>query len=197
MEIYKGWYRKSLTRGRWHRVCHVDSIMDDRQMAGTVCYRRIPATKCDFDNNPNNKCAMCEKMDVGEMVDKLAISTKRPSVLTKKSAVAELKRLLKPRIYYIRIWEREGIQITAKWESDVSISIYTEYEIITNRRKKNILGLGTLQTRLDDFKSRVDSLCKASDELALEEKKEKKLKGRLTEDEKNAYFEELMYEAEK
>jgi hypothetical protein len=82
-------------------------------------------------------------------------------------------------------------------ESDVSISIYTETEIITRKSPRRIMTIEQIQTDLGRFKSAIDCLCDASDALALAEKRKKKLRSRLTESESNAYFEELMYEAEK
>lgn len=76
MKVFKGWYRKSLAHrdAVWHRVYHVGSIFDDPQMANTVCGRRIPAAKCDFNMNPDNPCKQCEKSPV------VVIETSRDSV---------------------------------------------------------------------------------------------------------------------
>jgi len=63
MKVFKGWYRKSLVSRNivWHRVSHVDSILENRQMAHTACGRSISTTNCDFDMKPNRKCVQCEK----------------------------------------------------------------------------------------------------------------------------------------
>jgi len=200
MEVFRGWYRKSLSRkgAVWHRVRHVDSILNDRQMAHTVCGRRIPTTHCDFSMKPDNECMQCSKSP-GVILEtgRGFVPVGAKSTFTKAAAVAELKRLLKPRTYYLRIWGHEGVCITAKWESGVSISIYTETEIITQRRKKRVMGLAQIQADLGSFKSAIDCLCDASDVLALAAKRKKNLKGRLTEAESQAYFEELLHEAEK
>lgn len=119
------------------------------------------------------------------------------SLVTKTSVVTELRRLLKPRIYYLKIWNHEGVRITAKWESDVSISIYTTTEIITQKRTKHVSTLEQIQKDLGQFKSAIDCLCDASDILAIKAKQKRKIKGKLTEEESMEYFEKLMYQAEK
>lgn len=203
MKVFEGWYRESSTKGRWHRVKHVDSILNNRQMAVTACGRRISATQCDYDIKPDNMCATCESQEIRGITDKVFAPIGTTSIPTRASAIAELKRLLKPRTYYLRILGNEGAHITAKWEPlvrpiDVSISIYIEYyEIIIKRRTKNVLTLEQIQADLGRFKSAADCLYDASDALALAAKKKKKLKGSLTEEESMAYFEKLLYEAEK
>jgi len=200
MEVFRGWYRKSLSRkgAVWHRVCRIDSILEDHQMAYTVCGRRIPTTKCDFDMKPDNECMQCSKSP-GVIVEtgRGFVPVGAKSILTKAAAVAELKRLLKPRTYYLRIWGHEGVCITAKWESDVSVSIYTEDEIITKKRTRCVMTLEQIQADLGRFKSAIDCVCDASDVLAIAAKRKKNLKGRLTKAESQAYFEELLHEAEK
>jgi hypothetical protein len=198
VKIFRGWYRESLTKGRWHRVVHVDSIFKNQQMARTVCGRRIPATECDFDINPDNECMQCSKPPgVIVATDKSLGLIDETSISTRASAIAELKRLLKPKVYCLRIWKHEGVCITAKWESDVSISIYTETEIITKKRARRVMTLEQIQTDLGRFKSKIDCLCDVTDVLALASKRKKKLKGRLTEAESMNYFEGLLHEAEK
>ena len=199
-KVFKGWYRKSLARkdAVWHRVHHVDSIIGNRPMARTVCGRRIPIIKCDFDMKPGNKCMQCEKSP-GVVVEtgRGFVPIGAISIPTKTAAITELKRLLKPRTYYLRIWGHEGVRITAKWESDVSISIYTETEIITKQRTKRVMTLEQIQADLGRFKSAIDCLCDASDTLAIAEKRKNKQKGKLTEEESMEYFTKLMYVAEK
>lgn len=205
MKVFKGWYRESLTKGRWHRVRHVDSVLDNRQMAVTACGRKISATQCDYDIKPDNMCATCESQEIRGITNKVFAPIGATSIPTRASAITELKRLLKPRTYYLRILGCEGARITAKWECDVSISIYIEHEIITKKRTKqeyktmiqNVLTLEQIQADLGRFKSAIDCVCDASDTLALATKRKKKLKGKLTEEESMAYFEELIYEAEK
>jgi len=167
-------------------------------MAYTVCGRRIPTTKCDFDMKPDNECMQCSKSP-GVIVEtgRGFVPVGAKSILTKAAAVAELKRLLKPRTYYLRIWGHEGVCITAKWESDVSVSIYTEDEIITKKRTRCVMTLEQIQADLGRFKSAIDCVCDASDVLAIAAKRKKNLKGRLTKAESQAYFEELLHEAEK
>ena len=198
--MFKGWYRKSFSRKSnvWHRVYQVNSILNNQQIATTVCRRHISTTHCDFDMNPDNKCMYCEKPPgvIIEMYHEFA-PIGSTGINTKADAIHELRRLLKPRIYYVKIWEDEGVCITAKWESDVSISIYTKHEIIINKRKNRVIELAQAQADLGRFKSAIDCLCNASDVLALAAKRKKKLKGKLTEVESCAYFEELMCEAEK
>ena len=199
-QVFKGWYRQSLARKGmvWHRVHQVDSVLAGKQMAHTVCGRSIPTTNCDFDTKPDHKCMQCEKSP-GVVIEtgRGFVPIGSTSIPTKTAAIAELKRLLKPRTYYLRIWGHEGVRITAKWESDVSISIYTETEIITKRRKNNVMALAQIQADLGRFKSAIDCLCDATTILAKKNKVERKLKGRLTEAEDQAFFEGLLHEAEK
>lgn len=199
MEIYKGWYRKSLTKGMWHRVHHVDSLLDDRPMASTVCGRRIPSKKCDYASGPcaTETCQACANTKITNIMDKSPILNETSLTPTKKSAVTELKRLLKPRNYYLKIWGEEGIKIEATWELGIGVDVYIEHYIMRDLRKKDISTFEKIQKDLISFKSKVVELCNTSDKLAFEEKQRKGLKGRLKEDEKNAYFEELMEEAEK
>ncbi|KKN91240.1 hypothetical protein LCGC14_0221080 [marine sediment metagenome] len=200
MEVFRGWYRKSLSRKGtvWHRVHKVDSVFASKQMAYTVCDRRIATTKCDFDMKPDHRYMQCEKSP-GVIVEtgRGFVPIGATAINTKADAIYELKRLLKPRTYYLRIWGIYGVQITAKWESDISIDIYTETEIITKRHKKKLMALLQVQADLGRFKSAIDCLCDATTVLAKKAKEKKKLKGRLTEAEDQAYFEELLYEAEK
>lgn len=197
MEVFKGWYRKSLARKNmvWHRVNKVDSILTERQMATTLCGKRIPTTKCDFHMKPDKMCLRCEKNSTPTGSGFAPIGSM--SIQTKADAIHHLKRLLKQRTYYLRIWDDQGIKIKARWESDVSIDIYTEDDIITKQRKNNVIGLAQIQADLGRFKSAIDCLCDGIDKLALEEKRKKKLKGRLTEPESQTYFEKLLHEAEK
>ncbi len=195
METFKGWYRKSLTKDKWHRVNHVNHVNHFDSIATTVCNRKIPAMKCDYKLRPfaTTKCTICLNEKYAIETGKAFIPTKI-TPLTKSKAIIELRRLLKPRIYHIKIWDIYSIEITAKWASDTSIDIYTEIEIIT---KKRILTLEQVQTDLSHFKSEIEYLCNASDELAREAKLEKGVEGHLTEDEKIEYFEELMAIVEK
>ena len=61
MQIFRGWYRRSLTKGRWHRVFHVSTVLDGNPIATTVCGRKIPAKSTDFSLDPDNKCIICER----------------------------------------------------------------------------------------------------------------------------------------
>lgn len=207
--VFKGWYRKSLSRKGtvWHRVYQVDSVPSDKQMAHTVCGRHITTIKCDFDIKPDHKCMQCEKSP------RVVVETSRgfvpvgsTSILTKTAAIVELKRLLRQRTYYLRIFGIYGVKIKARWTSDTSIDIDTETKIIIKRREKNVLTLHEIQADLGRFKSSIDHLCDATTVLARQEKeKKKKLMGYdnftsdkcLTEEEDQAYFEKLLYQAEK
>lgn len=195
MDVFRGWYRRSLAgkNAVWHHVCHVDSVLCDRQMAVTVCGRYISTTKCDFSlkaiGSYDKQCVQCNRSSVE--TGRGFVPVGAISIVTKESAVRELKRLSKPRIYFVKIWGNEGLEIKAIWESDTSIAIYTEH-IHINRRK--VLTLEQVQEDLDRFKSAIDCLCDASDVLAKEEKIKKGLKGRLTPSEQNTYFEELLWE---
>lgn len=201
-QIYKGWYRHSLVKSSmvWHRVNKVDSVLCGRQIAHTVCGRKIATTKCDFNSDPDHKCIQCKKFhEVIVETGRGFVPIRYPSIEinTKADAVRELKRLLKPRIYYLKIFGIYGIRITAKWESDISIDIGTETEIITKKRTKRVMTMYEIQADLDRFKSAIDCLIDASTILARKDKKKKQLKGRLTEYEDQCYFEELLYKAEK
>lgn len=189
MEVYRGWYRKSLSRKGvvWHRVFHIDSLLTDQRIAYTVCGRRLDAINCDMNTNPDQPCLQCEKSP-GVIVEtgRGFVPVGMKSRLTRSAAIIELKRLLKPRTYWLRIWKNEGIRITAKWESDVSVSIYVDDEVITKRRTKRVMSLEQIQSALNRFKSEINCFCSVSDELA-----DKAKRRRMT------YFEELLYEAEK
>jgi hypothetical protein len=206
MKIYRGWYRKSLSRKNavWHRVHYTGSVPVPVPVETTlfpygmtVCGRRMPTTDCDFSVRPKNKCMQCEKspwliMETDHRFVPIANTPKS----TRAAAIAELRRLLKPQTHYLRIFGNEGVRITAKWESDTSVSIYTDTETITKKRTKRVMTLTQIQASLNLFKSDIDCLCNTSDALALAEKRKKKLKGRLTAGESYAYFEKLLHVAE-
>lgn len=201
-EIFKGWYRKSWSRKSavWHRVVGVNSVLCDSQMAYTVCGRQIPTTRCDFDikPDPHLRCMQCENFPgIIIKTGKAFVPVGATSLPTKKAAITELQRLLKPRIYNMAIWKPYGIEITAKWRSDVSIDIATELTVITSRRKKKLLTLEQIQADLGLFKSAIDCLCDASDSLARQAKGKRGLYGRLTTEESQTYFEKLMAEVGK
>lgn len=198
MKIFRGWYRKSNTKGRWHRACHVSYILSGDQKATTLCNRKIPTIDSDFDPDPDNKCITCEiKEKNNDESQRCFAPVGRSSEMTKMLAVLELRRLLKPRVYKVRIWEDRGIEITAKWLSDTSIDTEIININLYRVRLKNILTLDQIQSELGRFKTAIDWLCLSSDRLALKNKRKKKLKGRLTSSEKAEYFEELLSEAEK
>ena len=198
MEIFRGWYRKSFSRKNavWHRVCYRSSMLGDIQTIRTLCGRNLTTTQCDFNAHPINRCIQCTRSPgVLSEVSKCFAPIGAKSILTRSAAIAELRRLLKTRVYYVHVWGNEGVFIEAKWESDVSISIYAGTEIKIN--KKRIQTLEQVQADLGRFKSAIDCLCAASDSLALVEKRKKGLKGRLTPKEQYEYFQDLLYEAEK
>jgi len=89
------------------------------------------------------------------------------------------------------------VEIKAQWFSDTSIDTEITDIKLSGSRLKNIFTLDQIQSELGRFKTAVDWLCIMSDKLALENKRKKKLKGRLTYSEKNDYFQELLSEAEK
>lgn len=200
MDIFRGWYRKSLSRKNtvWHRVCHVNSILSDRQMAITLCGKHIPTTKCDFDMEAtvwNERCIQCNRFsDIVVETGRGFVPTDITSITTKKSAVKELIRLSKPRTYFVKIFGHQGVAIKAIWESDTSIELYIDDANISGNIKRRLFTLQQVQADLNHFKSEIDCLCDASDALAKEEKLKKGLKGRLTPSEQNAYFEELLWE---
>jgi len=202
MEIFNGWYRESLARKNmvWHRVHRVDSVLTERQsvwstMATALCGKRIPAKKCDFDINPDHMCFRCEKYSNTSISKTFAPISSTPT-LTKIAAVKELRRLSKPRIYYVWIHDCYGIKIKAIWDSYIDISVYSESVTITQRRKNKVFTLTQVQEDLGRFKSAVNCLCDASKKLAIKEKRKNKLKGSLTEYEEQRYFEKLLTETE-
>lgn len=199
-QVFKGWYRKSLARknGVWHRVHQVDSVVDGKQMAHTVCGRSIPTTHCDFVMKPGSKCVQCGKPS-GIVIEtgRGFVPVGSISIPTKTAAITELKRLLKSRTYYVRIWGNKGIRIAVEWISamDIDVSIYPE--TMVGRRKNKIMTLEQIQADLGRFKSAIDCLCDKTTALAIDDKRKNKIKGRLTEYEDQMYFETLLHEAEK
>lgn len=197
MKVFRGWYRKSNTKCRWHRVWHVSSVSSGNQIATTICKNQIPTINCDFNNNPDDKCMQCEKPP-GVIIEtnRCFVSVAITTINTKANIIRELRRLLKSRTYYLRLFENQGICITARWESYIDIDIYTEDDVIAKNRTKRVFSLQQIEADLELFKSDVKWLCDMNDQLALENKRRKKLKGRLTSDEKYKYFDELISEAE-
>jgi len=197
VKIFRGWYRQSLkTRGRWHRVLHIPG---NHQAITTVCSGKIPTIDCDFHQNPDreNRCRLCEKKEDVCESHRYFAPVGRTSEMSRALAVLELRRLLKVRIYRCRIWGNRGVEIKAQWFSDTSIDTEITDIKLSGSRLKNIFTLDQIQSELGRFKTAVDWLCIMSDKLALENKRKKKLKGRLTYSEKNDYFQELLSEAEK
>lgn len=216
MKIFKKWYRKSSPRYDtvWHRVCHVDSILKDNQMVRTVCGRYIFANNCEFDMNPNHKCVQCKKShEITIETGHGFIPISSTPITTKSTAIAELKRLLKSRIYHVKIWKNEGVRIEARMflrksiadgtatyplpADDVNILINIESETITKKRTKCIFTLEQIQADLDSFKSSIDCIYNSINALALKKKRRNGLEKELTETESNAYFEDLLYKMEK
>lgn len=198
MKIFRGWYRKSLTKGRWHRACHVSSVLNAVQDATTLCNKKIPSIDCDFDFNPDNKCITCEKKENdNDETHRCFAPVGKSSEMTRPLAILELRRLLKPRVYKLRIWANVGIEITAKWLSDISLDIEIININLSGNRLKNVYTLDQIHSDLSRFGLSISWLCTMSDKLALENKRKKKLKGRLTSYEGYEYFQELIYEAEK
>lgn len=198
MKMFRGWYRESLKpRGRWHRIWHISSSRCSHQEITTVCSNKIPTIACDFHQNPDNKCLFCEKKEKNNDETHRCFSpVGRSSEMSRPLAVLELRRLLKPRVYRFKIWGNRGVEITAQWLSDTSIDTEITDINLSGGRLKNVYTLDQIQSDLGRFKSAIDWLCIMSDKLALENKRKKKLKGRLTASEKAEYFEELLAEAE-
>lgn len=206
--VFRGWYRKSLSKPSsvWHRVYRVDSVLNNCCEAHTLCGRQIITTECDFDEKPDHPCFLCEKstgITIASGVKSLVVETGRrfvpvgmTQIRTKASAIAELKRLLKPRTYYVWLHGIYGLKITAEWMSDTSLDIETETEIMTKKRPKNAMTFEEVQTHLDNFKAKINCICMEITSMASRDKKKKKLKGRLTECEDDAYFQELCSKAE-
>ncbi|KKN99003.1 hypothetical protein LCGC14_0142480 [marine sediment metagenome] len=111
----------------------------------------------------------------------------RKETMTKKEAARELRRLLKPRTYLVRIWEECGIRVEAKWISALDVDVEISKKTwIGARKKKGVFTSDQLQIELAKFKQDIKELCDASDELA----KQDGCKG---EYERFLYFEGLKY----
>lgn len=111
--------------------------------------------------------------------------------ITRKEAIKELRRLLKPKTYLVRIWGEYGIELEAEWLSALDVDITISRKIIIGvRKKKGVFTFDNLQVELAIFRERIITLCNASDELA----KQDGCKG---EYERYIYFEGLKHEAEK
>lgn len=199
MKIFKGWYKKVSYKKNtvWHRICTVNSILDKEQFATTICNRKIPTTQSYFHDHPSNKCIKCDnpKDTTIEVMNKF-VPIGALSIHTRQSAIAELKRLSKPRFYNIRIFENQGIILKAAWKSDFSVDIYYVDYIKITKRTKNVYTMDKVQEDLGRFKSSIDNLIKSADSLATIDKRKRGLKGRLTVIESHEYFDELLYEAE-
>ncbi|MEK0337403.1 MAG: hypothetical protein QQN41_08220 [Nitrosopumilus sp.] len=160
-------------------------------------YQSIPVIKYNSNTKPDHKYMRCEKSpEVILETGRDFVPVVATIINTRANAIRELKHLLKPRIYYFRVWGDQGIRIEARWESGISIDIYTEDETITKIRTKNIYTISQIQTHLDNYKSEVNCLCCAVTVLAKKDKHNKKLKGRLTKSECSKYLDELICEAE-
>lgn len=198
--MFRGWYRQSMKpRGKWHRVWHISG---NHQAITTVCSGKISTIDCDFHQNPNkkNRCRLCEKKEDHNCESHRCFApVGKSSDLSRPLAILELRRLLKPRVYRLRIWGNQGIEITAIWVYDTTINIDIDTEFtridLSRSKKKNIYTLDQIQSDLCRFSTSIDWLCIMSDKLALENKRKKKHKGRLTSSEKSEYFEELLWEA--
>lgn len=197
MEIFKGWYRKSFSRKNsvWHRAISATEIMNYPQTVTTLCGREFKTTCCDFKMNSDHSCRECEKLKCHQNI---RIDTKfapigRLNILTRADAIHELKRLLKTRIYFVRIWDIYGIEIRAAWESDSSIDIGITNFILRNETRT--VTLDQVQEDLGTFKSSIDHLIESATKLAKEQKINDGLKGCLTICEDNEYFEELLEKA--
>lgn len=198
MKIFKGWYRQSLTKGRWHRAWHVSSVLSVIQDTTTLCNKKIPSIDCDFDFNPDNKCITCEKKENNnDETHRCFAPVGKSSEMTRPLAILELRRLLKSRVYQLRILANIGIKITAQWVQGTIIDIEIVDINLSVGRLKNVYTLDQIQSDLCRFSMSIDWLCLMCDKLALENKRKKKLKGRTTSSEKTEYFEELLAEAEK
>ncbi len=197
LEVFRGWYRKSFTKGRWHRVYRSNSVHNRPTQLITTCKKEVIAN-CDFSLYPINRCMKCEKSpttETGQLLHNSMILPKE-RIPTKASAIAELKRLSKSQTYLVRIYGIYGIEITASWESDVSIDIKIEETVIHPKRKHDILTTEQVQANLRRFKSEIDDLCDTSDELARRKKQHDGFNSRLTKIESENYFCKLLKIAE-
>lgn len=98
------------------------------------------------------------------------------------AAIKELRRLIKFRTYIVHIWDDECIEITATWESDVSVSIRIDCIGFASRRK--FFTLEEVQDDLSQFKSDIKNICNITDTLAKRARKDSQ-----------EYFEKLFEEA--
>ncbi len=175
MNVFRGWYRKPFSRkgAVWHRIYYIDSILKDNRITRTVCGRQLP-TKCDFDTKPDQTCMQCS-FSPGVIVE-----ARRGFVpmcdanykITRMGVIKELRRLLKDRTYNIRIFEHDGVTITASWQSDTSIDLSCHSNIFYNK-KRGLLTMKEVQWDLTKFKSDIECLCDASDRLAKQAKCDK------------------------
>jgi len=85
----------------------------------------------------------------------------------KAIAIKELRRLLKPRTYIIKIWDCWYVKIEAAWECGVDISITNvDRLVISLKQGKRITTIGEMQADLVQFKIDIDKICNISDTLA-------------------------------
>ncbi len=202
MEIFKGWYRKSFTKGRWHRINRVDSVLGHRKMGITICGQKIPAIICDYNSHPDStskqpKCVICKR---SEDEDNYTLQRQKTFALfnlhpmTKGLAIHHLRKLISPREYLVKIHDIYGIIIEAKWTSDTSIDITTTNIVISDKiQKRQLKTMQQVKKDLDLFGSSIDYLIAEINGLAHRNTK----KNKLTEYEEQEYFEELLEIAEK
>lgn len=91
----------------------------------------------------------------------------------KKSLVKKLKKLLEPRIYYIRIYKVTWLKITMKWlEANVVfrwLEVDVQFDIIERPHgglPKNWILIETLQARIDEFNQEIKLFNKECDKFA-------------------------------
>lgn len=127
-------------------------------------------------------------------------------ISSRSEAVRKLKELLKPRRYYLHLFDNYHIIIIAEWVSDTSVDISVEYErFIPKNKKKNLLTLEQIKCKLSKFHGDILEFCDQVDRLAVIEKiqntqlspkEDKDINIKITVGELASYFGDILYDAE-
>lgn len=114
------------------------------------------------------------------------------TITTRSAAIQELRRLSKSHVYFLRMFGNQGLRIQAEWKSATSIDLSSEVVTMTKKRKKNVVTFLEMQKKLVSFQADIDFLCDITTVLATKDKQKKKLKGKLTNYEDYAFFQNMV-----
>jgi len=178
--------------GKWHRVHKVDSILQDPQMATTLCGIRIPAKKAECHMAPLNHmvCQHCYYISRAAEITKESLYSRIPTIeqklKTRKGIISEIRDLIKPTFFIVHIHGVYGVEIEVAWKSDATISVENcSMCYLTKAKLRKCVSLNSVHSTIEEMGRRVLNVCDASDALA-------KKSGRGSQE----FFEELLDKAE-